>query len=84
MGIFGKKKETTTPVKSTVTFADQLAAIKETFKTAYTKAENLNVKIEEDIQSKTTAIENLQKKLAASESTQAEVQKFMKDIENFI
>lgn len=48
------------------------------------KAETLNVKIEEDIQAKTTAIENLQRKLAASESTQAEVQKFMKDIEKFI
>ncbi len=84
MGIFGKKKETATPAKSTITFADQLAAIKETFKTAYMKAETLNVKIEEDIQAKTTAIENLQRKLAASESTQAEVQKFMKDIEKFI
>ena len=67
MGIFGKNKETVTPVKTPVTFADQLATIKETFKTAYTKADTLNKKIEEDIQAKNAAIEALQVKLAESE-----------------
>lgn len=84
MGIFGKKKETVTTVKTSVTFADQLATIKETFKTAYTKADTLNKKIEEDIQAKNIAIEALQAKLAESEATRAETQQFMKNLEKFI
>ena len=84
MGIFGKKKETVTTVKTSVTFADQLATIKETFKTAYTKADTLNKKIEEDIQAKNTAIEALQAKLAECEATKAETQQFMKNLEKFI
>ena len=84
MGIFRKKEETVTPVKTSVTFADQLATIKETFKTAYTKADTLNKKIEEDIQAKNAAIEALQVKLAESETTRAETQQFMKILEKFI
>lgn len=84
MGIFRKDKETVAPVKTSVTFADQLATIKETFKTAYMKADTLNKKIEEDIQSKNTAIEALQVKLAESAATRAETQQFMKNLEKFI
>lgn len=84
MGIFGKKKETVTPVKTLVTFADQLSTIKETFKTAYMKADALNTKIEEDIKAKNTAIGALQVKLAESETTRAETQQFMKNLEKFI
>lgn len=67
-----------------MTFADQLTIIKETFKTAYMKADTLNKKIEEDIQAKNTAIEALQVKLAESETTRAETQQFMKNLEKFI
>lgn len=82
MGIFGKK-ETTTPEKS-VTFTEQLDAIKETFKTAYQRAENLSSTIEKDIVAKTTKIASLQSQLNASENAMTETQKFMKNLEKFI
>lgn len=84
MGIFGKKKETVTPVKTFVTFADQLTAIKESFRTAYQKAETLNQNINEDIKAKTASIEALKAKLAESETVRAETQQFMKNLEKFI
>lgn len=82
MGIF-KKEETVTSTKS-VTFTEQLDAIKETFKTAYQKAENLSSTIEKDIVAKTTKIASLQSQLNASENAMAETQKFMKNLEKFI
>ena len=84
MGIFGKKKETVTPVKTPVTFTEQLDAIKETFKTAYQRAENLSSTIEKDIVDKTTKIASLQSQLNASENAMTETQKFMKNLEKFI
>ena len=84
MGIFGKKKETVTPVKTLVTFTEQLDAIKETFKTAYQRAENLSSTIEKDIVDKTTKIASLQSQLNASENAMTETQKFMKNLEKFI
>ena len=83
MGIFTNKKETvvTTVGKS---FTDQLTAIKESFRTAYHKAETLNQKIDEDIKAKTASIEDLKAKLAESETTRAETQQFMKNLEKFI
>lgn len=82
MGIFGKR-ETVTPAKS-ITFTEQLDAIKETFKIAYQRAENLNGTIEKDIAAKTTKIASLQSQLNASENAMAETQKFMKNLEKFI
>lgn len=84
MGIFGKKKETVTPVKTPVTFTEQLDAIKETFKNAYQRAENLSSTIEKDIVDKTTKIASLQSQLNASENAMTETQKFMKNLEKFI
>lgn len=84
MGIFGKKKETVTPVKTPVTFTEQLDAIKETFKTAYQRAESLSSTIEKDIVDKTTKIASLQSQLNASENAMTETQKFMKNLEKFI
>ena len=60
MGIFTKNETVTTVGKS---FAEQLTAIKESFRTAYNKADALNQKIEEDIKSKNTAIELLKHNL---------------------
>lgn len=82
MGIFGNR-EIVTPAKS-VTFTAQLDAIKETFKTAYQRAENLSSTIEKDIVAKTTKIASLQSQLSASENAMAETQKFMKNLEKFI
>lgn len=82
MGIF-RKGETATPAKS-MTFTEQLDAIKETFKTAYQRAENLSSTIEKDIVAKTTKIASLQSQLSASENAMAETQKFMKNLEKFI
>lgn len=84
MGIFGKKKEAVAPVKTPVTFTEQLDAIKETFKTAYQRAENLSSTIEKDIVDKTTKIASLQSQLNASENAMTETQKFMKNLEKFI
>lgn len=82
MEIFRNRK-TATPAKS-VTFTEQLDAIKETFKTAYQRAENLSSTIEKDIVAKTTKIASLQSQLSASENAMAETQKFMKNLEKFI
>lgn len=82
MGIF-RKNETAVSAKS-VTFTEQLDAIKETFKTAYQRAENLSSTIEKDIEAKTTKIASLQSQLNASENAMAETQKFMKNLEKFI
>lgn len=84
MGIFGKKKEAVAPVKTPVTFTEQLDAIKETFKTAYQRAENLSSTIEKDIVDKTTKIASLQSQLNASENAMTDTQKFMKNLEKFI
>lgn len=84
MGIFGKKEKTVAPVKTPVTFTEQLDAIKETFKTAYQRAENLSSTIEKDIVDKTTKIASLQSQLNASENAMTETQKFMKNLEKFI
>ena len=84
MGYFGKKKETVASVKTPVTFTEQLDAIKETFKTAYQRAENLSSTIEKDIVDKTTKIASLQSQLNASENAMTETQKFMKNLEKFI
>ena len=84
MGILGKKEKTVAPVKTPVTFTEQLDAIKETFKTAYQRAENLSSTIEKDIVDKTTKIASLQSQLNASENAMTETQKFMKNLEKFI
>lgn len=82
MGIF--RKEGATASAKSVTFTEQLDAIKETFKTAYQRAENLSSTIEKDIAAKTTKIASLQSQLNASENAMAETQKFMKNLEKFI
>lgn len=81
MGIFTKNETVTTVGKS---FAEQLTAIKESFRTAYNKAESLNQKIEEDIKSKNTAIEALKVQLAESETAKSDTEQFMKNLEKFI
>lgn len=81
MGIFTKNETVTTVGKS---FAEQLTAIKESFRTAYNKADALNQKIEEDIKSKNTAIETLKAQLAESETTKSDTEQFMKNLEKFI
>ena len=81
MGIFTKEKTVTTVGKS---FAEQLTAIKESFRTAYNKADVLNQKIEEDIKSKNTAIEALKAQLAESETAKSDTEQFMKNLEKFI
>lgn len=83
MGIFTNKKETviTTVGKS---FADQLTAIKESFRTAYQRAETLNQKIDDDIKAKTASIEALKAKLAESEAAKNDTEVFMKNLEKFI
>ena len=81
MGIFTKNETVTTVGKS---FAEQLTAIKESFRTAYNKAESLNQKIEEDIKSKNTAIEALKVQLAESETAKSDTEQFMTNLEKFI
>lgn len=81
MGIFTKNETVTTVGKS---FAEQLTAIKESFRTAYNKAESLNQKIEEDIKSKNVAIEALRAQLAESEAAKGDTEQFMKNLEKFI
>ncbi len=83
MGIFSNKKEAVVATAK-VSFADQLTAIKESFRTAYNKAESLNQKIEEDIKSKNAAIEALRAQLAESEAAKGDTEQFMKNLEKFI
>lgn len=82
MGIFKETKRTSvTTVKS---FAEQLTSIKESFRTAYNKAESLNQKIDEDIKAKNAAIEDMKAKLAESEAAKHDTEQFMKNLEKFI
>lgn len=83
MGILTNRRVTvTTTVRES--FADQLTAIKESFRTAYQKAETLNQKIDEDIKAKTASIEALKAKLAESEAAKNDTELFMKNLEKFI
>lgn len=83
MGIFTNRRvAVTTTVRES--FADQLTAIKESFRTAYQKAETLNQKIDEDIKAKTASIEALKAKLAESEAAKNDTEVFMKNLEKFI
>lgn len=75
-------KETT--AKKKISFADQLNSIKESFRTAYNQASDLNTKIQEDIESKEAIIAGLQTTINDFKATQSETQKFMKSLEKFI
>ena len=77
MGIFNK----TTVLTS---FADSLSNIKASFRTAYNQAQELNNKIQEDIDSKEATTAELTSKVNESKATQSETQKFMKNLEKFI
>ena len=81
MGIFTKNETVTTVGKS---FAEQLAAIKESFRTAYNKAGALNQKIEDDMIATTAQIEVLQMKLNESAEAKVNTEEFMKNLEKFI
>lgn len=80
MGIFTKTKSNVTKMS----FSEQLTNIKEVFRSAYQKAENLSREIEADIAAKTSRIATLQSQLQASETVMKDTEKFMKSIENFI
>ena len=81
MGIFTKNETVTTIGK---TFAEQLTAIKESFRTAYNKADALNQKIKDDMIATTAKIEVLQMKLSESAEAKVNTEEFMKNLEKFI
>ena len=81
MGIF-TKDETVTKVGNS--FAEQLTAIKESFRTAYNKADALNQKIKDDMIATTAQIEVLQMKLNESAEAKVNTEEFMKNLEKFI
>lgn len=70
--------------KPVTSFADQLANIKEVFRSAYSRAEALNKELDADITRKTSQIETLTNQLNDTKNTQAETQKFIKNLEKFI
>lgn len=83
MGIFTKTKSSVASATK-MSFSEQLTNIKEVFRNAYQKAENLSREIETDIAAKTARIATLQSQLQASETVMKDTEKFMKSIENFI
>lgn len=81
MGIFTKNETVTTVGKS---FAEHLTEIKESFRTAYNKADALNQKIKDDMIATTAQIEVLQMKLNESAEAKVNTEEFMKNLEKFI
>lgn len=85
MGLFNKKtvKETTIVV-ARKTFNDRLTDVKSMFKKAYEEANNLRDEMLGEIAVKQTQIENIQASINEIESTKADTEKFINNLEKFI